>query len=109
MAHVILEHLNGLCKLSGDWTAGVGSQPAAQQMQDVHWYQGGLRVSWRVKCLAMLQRWYGLFGGELSCLVNPESSCLLLLSLPDCWVSLTGKLLFLSVLLLLWQFMCLLY
>lgn len=64
MDHVILEYLNGLCKLSGDWAVGVDGQPVATQMQDVHWYPGGLSVSWHVKCLAMFGRW--LFGEDLS-------------------------------------------
>lgn len=66
MGHVILEHLNGLCKLSGDCPVGGGGQPVAKQMQDVRWSQGGLNVSWHVKCLAMFGSWYELFGGGLS-------------------------------------------
>lgn len=31
MDPVILEHLNGLCKLAGDWAMGVGGQPVTQQ------------------------------------------------------------------------------
>jgi len=105
MDHVTLEHLNGLCKLAGDGAAGVGGQPVAQQSTGCtlvpRWAESKL-ASLRF-CLAKFEGQYGLL--EESWPMTQEISCLFLVSSLICWVSVISKLLFLPLLLLLWQFM----